>query len=103
MPHTLSSLDEKRTLTPTVFIYSSVFFFFFQLKAFFLSSVLSSPLSLVFQMHLISNSYFCLLVSSYTGHFLYLRVKSSRLSGEASVQSPALPLTVSAGDCQVSE
>lgn len=79
------------------------FLFFFQLKAFFLSSVLSSPLSLVFQMHLISNSYFCLLVSSYTGHFLYLRVKSSRLSGEASVQSPALPLTVSAGDCQVSE
>lgn len=35
------------------------------------------------------------------GHFLYLRVKSSRLAGEASVQSPALPLTVSAGDCQL--
>ncbi|XP_041929184.1 leukocyte tyrosine kinase receptor isoform X1 [Alosa sapidissima] len=35
------------------------------------------------------------------GHFLYLRVRSSRLSGEAVMQSPSLPQTVSARDCQL--
>ncbi|KAL2099099.1 hypothetical protein ACEWY4_005579 [Coilia grayii] len=35
------------------------------------------------------------------GHFLYLRVRSSHTAGEASVQSPMLPLTVSARDCQL--
>ncbi|XP_063040508.1 tyrosine-protein kinase receptor [Engraulis encrasicolus] len=35
------------------------------------------------------------------GHFLYLKVRSSHSAGEASVQSPPLPPTVSERDCQL--
>ncbi|XP_031436374.1 leukocyte tyrosine kinase receptor isoform X2 [Clupea harengus] len=35
------------------------------------------------------------------GHFLYLRVRSSRAGAEATVHSPTLPLTMSVRDCQL--